>query len=215
MCDNGLCQFIHLPIDQLAYPPTPAVNQGHWDGNRFKYNKPKKSAIEWTGISQTKKDIQLNNQPANNNWTENQMSQGQQKGFGAISYQTPPIYYQGHQIGYNNLIHPTYSQGTQPTYTPSIPAMFPGTGMMNNQQRTTSQQIIGQHTPGNMMNHISINPRQLAVSMPGQLPTLHQPLQQQAEINPAQQSQSLPQGMHQVQLGQQIQGQDQLNPPGP
>ena len=29
LCENMICQFIHLPIEQLENPPTPAANQGY------------------------------------------------------------------------------------------------------------------------------------------------------------------------------------------
>ena len=146
--------------------------------------------MEWTGLSQAKKDIPLSTQSVNNNWPESQMNQGQQKGFGTIPYQPTPIYYQGPQLGFNNLVHPTYSQGTQPTYTQNIPSMYPGTGMIINQQRAVSQpQIMGQQLPGSLINHIPISHQQLAATMPGQFQPLQQqlqPLQQPPVEQPAQ-----------------------------
>ena len=201
LCENGLCQFIHLPMDQLDNPPTLVANQGYWDGNRFRINKPKKADMEWTGLSQAKKDATMSTQSVNNNWQESQLSQGQQKGFGAIPYQQTPMYYQGPQLGFNNLVHPTYSQGTQPTYTQNIPTMYPGTGMMINQQRAVSQpQIISQQLPGSLMNQIPINHQQLAATMPGQIQPLQQTMQQNIQQPP---------------MDQQTQGQDQFQSQGP
>ena len=129
------------------------------------------------------------------------MNQGQQKGFGTIPYQPTPIYYQGPQLGFNNLVHPTYSQGTQPTYTQNIPSMYPGTGMIINQQRAVSQpQIIGQQLPGSLINQIPISHQQLAATMPGQI----QPLQQTMQQNTQQPS-----------IDQQSQSQDQFQSQGP
>ena len=91
LCENMICQFIHLPIEQLENPPTPAANQGYWDGNRYKVNKPRKADMEWTGLSQGKRDTQPGTQSVNSNWPESQLSQGQQKGFGTIPYQPAPI----------------------------------------------------------------------------------------------------------------------------
>ena len=191
-----ICQFIHLPIEQLENPPTPAANQGYWDGNRYKVNKPRKADIEWTGLSQGKRDTQPGSQSVNSNWPESQLSQGQQKGFGTIPYQPAPIYYQGPQLGYNNLVHPTYSQGTQPTYTQNIPSMYPGTGLIINQQRAGSQpQIMGQPLPGSVINHIPISQQQLAATMPGQIQPLQQIIQPQVTSNMPQQPQTLQQNI--------------------
>ena len=196
LCENNLCQFIHLSMDQWENPPTLVANQGYWDGSRFRINKPKKADIKWTGLNQTKKDVTISTQSANNNWQESQLSQGQQKGFGAIPYQQTPMYYQGPQLGFNNLVHPTYSQGTQPTYTQNFPTMYPGTGTMINQQRTVNQpQIIRQQLAGSLMNPISINHQQLAATMSGQIQPLQQPMQQPLQQPP---------------VDQQTQGQDQF-----
>ena len=165
----------------------------------------------WAGLSQVKKDAPSSSQSANNSWQENQMSQGQQKGFGTIPYQPTPVYYQGPQLGFNNLVHPTYSQGTQPTYTQNIPSMYPGTGMIINQQRAVSQpQIVGQQLSGSLINHIPISHQQLAATMPGQIT-----MQPQLALNTPQQPQTLQQNIQQPQIGQQPQSQEQFQGQGP
>ena len=66
--------------------------------------------------------------------------------------------------------------------------MYPGTGMMINQQRAVSQpQIIGQQLPGSLINQIPISHQQLAATMPGQIQPLQQTMQPQVALNVPQQ----------------------------
>ena len=81
-----------------------------------------------------------------------------------ISYPPAQMYYHGTQPGYSQLIQPTYSQVTQPTYSQTIPAMFPGPGLVmqgagsQNQSLTgpsLNESLMGQSLNGNyMMNQI-------------------------------------------------------------